>query len=256
MKHAKKLIVLLLIVVAWVWHRMPIITGPLTKQTIYVAVIDAMGSGGSDACSDPQPPNLGGLWGLWIDDDSGPGISKVMRLCDTLNIRATLAVVPDNVPPQLIDSLADWQRRGGGIALHGLHHDSWEGWTEEQVTADLRQSREALARMGLDTARLMPIVVPPHARNTRAIRAAIRRAGCHMVTGANVVNPSPSCQLWGRLWITRDTDLDKVRHLLERAREKQAFVVLGTHSSQPNEFSYEKTKAVIGMAFDMGFASP
>ena len=190
---------------------------------------------------------------MWIDDDSGAGFPMVMQLCRTMGITATLAVVPENVPALLVDSLKQWQQQGGGIALHGLHHDSWEDWTEEQVAADLRQSREALARMGIDTARLSPIVVPPHARNTRAIRAAIERAGCHMVTGANVVNPGPGCQLWGRLWITRHTDLDQVRRLLERARKKRAFVVLGTHSSQPDEFSYEKTRAVIAMALDMGF---
>ena len=242
MKHIKTLIILLLIVVAWLWHRMPIVTGPLTRQTIFVAAADAL----SEHDADDRPHML------WIDDDGGPGMTDVKRVCDEMGIKAVFAVVPARLGEPLADSLRCWQQEGFGIALHGLRHESWLGWTEQQVSTDLGQCRAMLAHRGVDTTRLCPIVVPPHARNTRAIRAAVEQAGCRMVTGANVVNPSTHCQLWGRLWIGRDTDTGKVRQILERAREKNAFVVLGTHSSQRGEFSQEKVKAVIGMAREMG----
>jgi hypothetical protein len=40
---------------------------------------------------------------------------------------------------------------------------------------------------------------------------------------------------------------------LEKAKKRNMFVILGTHSSNPNEFSEEKTKAILLMAKDMGY---
>lgn len=234
---------LLLVVAAWLWHRMPTVCGELTRQTVFVAVAQAMQARGSD-----DTARL-----LWVDDDGGDGIWQVKRLCDAAGIRATFALVPSRLSSRQADSLARWQRQGYGIALHGLRHDNWDGWTAGQVTADLRQSRLELARRGIDTLRLSRLVVPPHARNTRAIRQAIAQEGCQMVTGANVLNSSATSPLLGRLWIDRDTDLKRVRQLLEQARVAKAFVVLATHSSAPDEFDYDKVLQTIGMAREMGF---
>ena len=45
---------------------------------------------------------------------------------------------------------------------------------------------------------------------------------------------------------------EEVRSILERAITEKAFVILGTHSSNPDEFSPEKTEAILQMVFDMG----
>ena len=74
-----------------------------------------------------------------------------------------------------------------------------------------------------------------------------------MITGANLMNPDTEFFQLGRLMITRDTNLGETREWLEKARGRKLFVVLGTHSSIPNEFSIKKTKAILQMAIEMGF---
>ena len=74
-----------------------------------------------------------------------------------------------------------------------------------------------------------------------------------MICGASVVNPDTSLFLLGRLFINKTTDLQKIQMKLEKAKKRNMFVILGTHSSNPNEFSEEKTKAILLMAKDMGY---
>lgn len=227
----------------WLWRRMPIVTGPLTRQTVLVMVADALA---------PHHPDKATL--LWIDDDGGPGMQQVVRLCRELGLKATFAVIPAQLTDAQADSLAAWQREGFGIALHGLRHESWSGWNKASVSDDIRRSRQWLARKGIDTLHLQPVIVPAHAANTHHVRAAIAREGCAMVTGANIVNPDCAQPLWGRLWIDRSSDLNAIRKMLEEALQRRAFVVIGTHSSSAEAFSYEKTKAVLRMAIAMGYS--
>ena len=48
-------------------------------------------------------------------------------------------------------------------------------------------------------------------------------------------------------------DMNQVREILFRAKSEKGFVVFGTHSSNPEEFSAQKTEAVLQMAVEMGF---
>ena len=97
------------------------------------------------------------------------------------------------------------------------------------------------------------IVVTPGSYNTHAIRKAIDSQGMKMVMGARVVNPDSITFQWGRMFITQDTNLDEVRNILERAKADKAFVILGTHSSNPDEFSAENTETILQMVVEMDF---
>ena len=74
-----------------------------------------------------------------------------------------------------------------------------------------------------------------------------------MICGANIVNPDTNLFQLGRLFISKATDLNKIKIILEKAKNKKMFVILGTHSSVPEEFSEEKTKAVLHLAKEMKY---
>lgn len=232
----------LLLAAAVLWWRAPVLTGPLTKQTLYVALIDALSKHDADVARC-----------LWIDDDGGEGVFTVKRLCDELHVKATFAVCPARLSDLVADSLAVWQQEGFGIALHGLNHESWRDWSETMIKNDLQESRRVLARRGIDTLRLRTFIVPPHASNTSAVRRVVKEAGCKMVTGAHVVNPDSSMQQWGRVWVTSDTDMERLRSVLERAYRQRGFVIIGTHSSATGEFSAEKMRTVIRITRQLGY---
>lgn len=74
-----------------------------------------------------------------------------------------------------------------------------------------------------------------------------------MVCGANIVNPDTTAFQWGRLFVKKSTDMEMTREMLLRAKENNDFIVLGTHSSMPEEFSPEKTEEILRMGKEMGF---
>jgi hypothetical protein len=74
-----------------------------------------------------------------------------------------------------------------------------------------------------------------------------------MICGASIINPDTSLFQLGRFFISKTTDLKKIQMKLEKAKKRNLFVILGTHSSNPNEFSEQKTKAVLQMAKNMGY---
>lgn len=245
MKRPISVILLLLLILAViVWWRFPLVSGKWNKQTLYVALIDTWHSTTTD----------GRAYALWIDDDGAEGVFRAMHIAEQAGIIPCFAISPETMTPQVTDSLATWQRRGlAGIALHGLRHESWKDWSEQQVSNDIRTSLKRLHEQGFDTAKILRIVVPPHGCNTRAIRKAIRKLGCQMVTGASIVNPSRQVFQWGRISITPQTDTAAMRKLLQKAYERRAFVVFGTHSSMPSQFSEKKTREVLRMAKESGF---
>ena len=99
------------------------------------------------------------------------------------------------------------------------------------------------------------LVVTPGSYNTHAIRDVIRSQNMKMVMGACVVNPDTTTFQWGRMFITKNTDLGEVRSILKRAKDNKGFIIFGTHSSNPDEFSAEKTEAVLRLAIKMDFQS-
>ena len=152
----------------------------------------------------------------------------------------------------ITDSIKSWQEIGHEIALHGYSHDDWRNWTYEKVIDDIDKCKKWLRQHHLDE-KTIQYIVAPHGSNTNDVRNAIKDKGYQMVTGANILNPDTEVQLLGRVMITKDTDMGETKMWLKEAKEKKLFVILGTHSSMPDEFSEEKTKAVLQMAIDMGF---
>ena len=219
------------------YDRTPIVAGSWTKQTLYLWLTDFWHGQAPGA-----KPRL-----MLIDDDSGQGVFLLKRICDSVAIKATFAVIPSKMDTAVCDSLRKWQQEGWGIALHGLRHERWENWSAEMVTADIDSCTALLAGKGFDTGKI-EYVVPPHACNTHAIRKAIRQKGYKMVTGANIVNPDTAVFQNGRIFITGNTDLEELRNTLLRAYRKRMFVILGTHSSDTGEFSAGKTKAALQIA--------
>ena len=246
MKREKRVILLLTTIVIaillFVYRNTTIVAGHWSKQTLYLwfrncGHIQAKGTS----------PRI-----LLIDDDSGEGIYKVKQICDELHMKATFAVIPSMENQATKDSLKSWQKQGYGIALHGYNHDNWRDWTYENIVNDITKSEEWLSASGF-----LPLktryVVAPHGCNTQAVRKAIRDKGYQMVTGANLLNPDTEVFQMGRIFITPDTDMKEMESLLRKAKKRKLFVIFGTHSSIQNEFSAEKTKAVLQMAKSLGF---
>lgn len=222
--------------------RRPILTGNLTKQTVYLWFLNSFHI--KDSCREPMF--------MLIDDDSGMGIFKIHEICERVGVKATFSVVPSVLDSMRIDSLRAWHRDGYGIALHGYDHGRWKEWTADEIVDDINKSIAFLEEHDIASPHQIGIVVTPGSNNTRAIREAIASQSMKMVMGANIVNPDTTTFQWGRLFITQDTDLAEVRSILERAKSDKAFVILGTHSSNPNEFSAEKTEEIFQMVVEMG----
>jgi peptidoglycan/xylan/chitin deacetylase (PgdA/CDA1 family) len=234
--------VIVVIFIVFVCINKSIVVGDWTKQTAFLWGLNCWHFQTKDA-----KPKL-----LLIDDDSGNGIFNIKQLCDELQVKATFAIIPSYMSKEIIDSLKCWQKNGFGIAIHGYDHSDWRNWTYKEVVSDIKKCEEWLQRNHF-VENEIKYVVAPHASNTRFIRNAINDKGYQMITGANLMNPDTEFFQLGRLMITRDTDLGETREWLEKARGRKLFVVLGTHSSIPNEFSIKKTKAILQMAIEMGF---
>lgn len=226
-----------------VWWRLPLIGNEWSKQTIYVGLLDAWHGFSTDDKA----------YAMWIDDDSTEGVFKVKAIADEVGIKPAFAVIADRMEPVVADSLVSWQQQGAGIVLHGLRHERWKEWNEQQIEDDIQQSYQRLYDQGFDTTRIMKMIIPPHGCNTRIIRKVIAQNGCQMISGASLVNPDRHVFQLGRIGIGSDTDLDAMRQLLQKAYERNAFVVFGTHSSIPAIFSIEKTREILKMAKEMGF---
>lgn len=188
---------------------------------------------------------------MLIDDDSGPGIFKIKEMCERLGVKATFAVVPAFLDSARCDSLRKWQQEGYGIALHSYDHGRWKDWEKEKITADIDKSLRFLRRRGFNLDSIY-IVVSPSFYNTCAIRSAISSNGMKMVMGANIVNPDTTTFQWGRLFIRKDTNLKAVYNILIKTKIEKGFVVFGTHSSDNNEFSIEKTEECLKMSLKLG----
>ena len=242
----KKMILFLLIIIVIVllaWWRIPIIGNEWSKQTIYVGLLDAWYGASTDDRA----------YAMWIDDDSTEGVFEVKAIADELGIKPAFAVIADKMEPAVADSLASWKHQGAGIVLHGLRHERWKGWDETQIENDIRHSFIRLHEQGFDTTNIMKLIIPPHGCNTRTIRNVIDQQGCQMMSGASLVNPDRHVFQLGRIGIGPDTDLKAMRELLQKAYDRKAFVIFGTHSSIPEIFSVEKTRKILMMAKEMGF---
>ena len=243
MKKVVIIISLILLVAIIIWWRAPIFGNELTKQTIYVGLLDVWHGSSTDDKA----------YAMWIDDDSTIGVFQVKKIADAVGIPPCFAVIADKMEPEVADSLASWQRQGAGIVLHGLRHERWWDWNASQIEADIRQSYQRLHEQEFDTAKIMKLVIPAHGCNNRTIRKVIAQQGCKMISGASLINPDRHVFQYGRIGIGPDTDLEKMRKMLQKAYEKKAFVIFGTHSSIPEIFSIEKTQEVLQIAKEIGF---
>ena len=236
------ILVLAAMVIAFIYLRKPVIVGDCNKQTAYLWFLNLWHCQIKDA-----KPRI-----LLIDDDSGNGIYAIKQLCDELQMKAVFAIIPSKMSKTITDSIKSWQEIGHEIALHGYSHDDWRNWTYEKVIDDIDKCKKWLLQPHLDE-KALTSTLARHRTHTNDVRNAIKDKGYQMVTGANILNPDTEVQLLGRVMITKDTDLEETKMWLKEAKEKKLFVILGTHSSMPDEFSEEKTKAVLQMAIDMGF---
>lgn len=243
MKRMVLLLIVLIAMVLLVWWRLPLFGNEWSKQTIYVGLLDAWHGFSTDDKA----------YALWIDDDSTEGVFKVKAIADEVGIKPAFAVIADRMEPVVADSLVSWQHQGAGIVLHGLRHERWKEWNEQQIEDDIQQSYQRLYDQGFDTTRIMKMIIPPHGCNTRIIRNVVAQNGCQMISGASLVNPDRHVFQLGRIGIQTDTNIDDMRALLQNAYDRKAFIIFGTHSSIPAIFSTEKTREILKMAKEMGF---
>ena len=150
------------------------------------------------------------------------------------------------------DSLKDWQKQEFGIALHGYDHSDWRGWKYEDIINDINMCEHYLEVNGISINKIK-YVVAPKGSNTHAIRKATRGKGYQIITGAITMNPDSEVFQLGRIFINKNTDLREMKRILQKAKERKLFVILGTHSSRSEEFSEKKTRAILQMAINMGF---
>ncbi|MCR4602495.1 MAG: polysaccharide deacetylase family protein [Prevotella sp.] len=237
------LILLLSMEAVIILRQVPIIGPEWNKQTLYVTLLDTWHGMSSDSTAHA----------IWIDDDSTEGVFRVKRIADSIGIQPAFAVIADRMETEVADSLAQWQRRGAGIVLHGLRHERWIDWSEADIDNDICQSKQRLHEQGFDTTNILKIIIPPHGCNNRTIRKVIERQGCQMITGASLVNPDRQVFQLGRISITPQTDTISMRQLLQKAYNRNAFIIFGTHSSIPDSFSEENTSKVLSMAKEIGF---
>lgn len=234
---------LLLFLFVFVLIMRPVIAGGLTKQTVYLWFLNSFHIKDSQ-----RTPTF-----MLIDDDSGMGIFKIHEICERIGVKATFAVVPAFLDSVRCDSLRAWNLDGYGIALHGYDHGQWIAWTEKMIVDDIHRSIAFMEDFHIANANQIKLVVTPYSYNTHAIRKAIFSQNLKMIIGAQIVNPDTTTFLWGRLFITKQTNLDEVRSVLERAKADKGFIIFGTHSSNPEEFSEEKTEEILRMVVEMGY---
>ena len=243
MKRMALLLIVMIAMVLLVWWRLPLFGNEWSKQTIYVGLLDAWHGSSTDDKA----------YAMWIDDDSTEGVFKVKAIADEVGIKPAFAVIADRMEPVVADSLVSWQQQGAGIVLHGLRHERWKEWNEQQIEDDIQQSYQRLYDQGFDTTRIMKLIIPPHGCNTRIIRNVVAQHGCQMISGASLVDPDRHVFQLGRIGIQTDTNIDDIREILKKAYDRKAFVLFGTHSSIPAIFSIEKTREILKMAKEMGF---
>ena len=212
------------------------------KQTLYVKIINCFHKQSKDARARI----------LLIDDDCGEGIYTIKEICDKLGMKASFAVIPEKMSTKKCDSLKQWQQQGYGIAIHGYNHKDWREWDYKEVMNDIIKCERWLSDKGFKSKEIK-IVVPPHGGNSRAIRRAINDKGYQMISGARIMNPDTEVFQFGRIMVTKNTDMKEMKLMMQEAKEKKLFVIIGTHSSMSDEFSKEKTKAILQMAINMGF---
>ena len=223
--------------------RMPVITGKLTGQTIYLSILNSFHfkDDNAEACC------------ILVDDDTGNGIYKIREICRRVGVKATFAVVPTFLDSARCDSLRKWHDEGYGIALHGYDHGKWKDWTEDEIKSDIDKSLDFLRGKGFSGVEQIQLVVSPSFYNTVAIRRAVKSKGMKLVVGANIVNPDTAVFQWGRLFLRNNADMKDIYDILVRAKHEKGNVVIGTHSSMDDEFSYEKTEETLRMAVALGF---
>ena len=243
MKKGAIIISLIIIAAIVIWLRAPIIGNEWSKQTIYVGLLDTWYGLSTDEKA----------YAMWIDDDSTIGVFKVKEIADSVGIPPNFAVIADRMESEVADSLVSWQRHGAGIVLHGLRHERWWNWSVSQIEADIQKSYQRLHEQGFDTTRILKIIIPPHGCNNRTIRKVIAQQGCKMISGASLINPDRHVFQYGRIGIGPNTDLEEMRKMLQKAYDRKAFVIFGTHSSIPSSFSEEKTREILRIAKEMGF---
>ena len=235
------IIFLFLVIGIFLYYRLPIVTGKISKQTIYLSLVNFFHQRNSSDTAHY----------MFIDDDSGPGIFRIRKICERFGVKATFAVVPSVLDSACCDSLKKWQQEGYGIAIHSYHHDVWKRWTEDEVKADIQRCLDFFNQRGFDMSRIN-IVVTPGFNNTSAIRSAISSYGMKMVMGANIVNPDTTTFQWGRMFITQETNLHDAKRVLEKTCSERGFIIFGTHSSNAEEFSPQKTVEILRMTLDLG----
>jgi peptidoglycan/xylan/chitin deacetylase (PgdA/CDA1 family) len=226
-----------------VYHCAPITIGKWSMQTAYIWLLD---------CWYGKAPNSAASI-LLVDDDGGNGIYQLKKICDETGFKATFAVIPARLSMREIDSLRKWQKEGFGICLHGYNHDDWKRWTSQNVIEDINKCESLLSKRGINMKELSRYVVTPYGRNTIAIRNAIQAKRYKMITGASLVNPDSTRFQLGRVFITKATEIKNVEELLKKAKAENAFIILGTHSSNIEEFAPEKIKATLTKAKEIGF---
>ena len=243
MKKIAIIIAIIIIVAIIIWLRAPIIGNEWSKQTIYVGLLDTWYGSSTDDKA----------YAMWIDDDSTIGVFKVKEIADAVGIPPNFAVIADRMEPEVADSLISWQRHGAGIVLHGLRHERWWNWDASQIEADIQKSYQRLHEQGFDTVKILRIVIPPHGCNNSTIRKVIAQQGCKMISGASLINPDRHVFQYGRIAIGPNSDIEGMRHMLQKAYERKAFIIFGTHSSIPKSFSEEKTREILRIAKEIGF---
>lgn len=201
----------------------------------------------------------------WIDDDTSntTAIQSVMDIADELGIRCTFASITGNWTTAIVEKLKEAQNEGFHIVSHG--HSSHSVWRTEPLLTldgDLALSLSELRQNGFINSDM--IVYPGAVVNRMDIDITqIARKWCRCGVqdyassgGIYFTGYGKGRYLLNRKFIDKSSHSDAVYYtdILDAFSDDDApWYLLGTHSSQSDQFDADLIKAVLQHALNTGW---
>lgn len=215
-----------------------------------------------------------------IDDDTDyNGIHKLKAICDDYGIKCTFACVTSLLNPDLFDNaknlkerLLQYQREGFHIATHSYSHWRWyknttsldttktelQGamFTPDECESDLIKAYQIMVENGFMESNC--IVYPGTSWERDGISdRCMKWSQCGFLSGnpADTQDYNNKYRI-GRIFIVANdaqATLETYKRKIDEAYDSGRWLVLGTHTSIPSEFSESKVRAIIQYAQQKGF---
>lgn len=223
------------------WLSPPFIYKTVTKQALYIKTLSLLN----------HNPSCDKAYLTWIDDDSGEGIFQVKSICDSLRIPAVFAAITAQMPDSIKTSLLRFHEEGFQVVSHSANHLHWKNLSRHEISREISDSFFMLDSLGFKNSHY---IVVPFSENTSVIRNIVKSKSGYMITGAPVSNDSRKQFMLGRIFITKETEVEDMKEFLKECFFHHQWVILSTHSSNQDEFDYKKTFEIMKFAKDCHYS--